>query len=110
VALRIWRDLLIVADSGQIQVRLAPQLGVADLEDLSLTSQFVLRCIAQSEYASADEIAEALNLPRGDVDAALRAALARGLIEKQDGLMRITWTWFRPITRLLTRQNLLANK
>jgi hypothetical protein len=110
VALRIWRDLLTVVDSGQIEVRLAPQRGVADLEDLSLTSQFVLRSIAQLEYASLDEILGALNLSRADVEAALRAAQARGLVEKQDGLVSIAWPWYRAITRLLTRQNLLTNK
>jgi Cdc6-like AAA superfamily ATPase len=108
VALRMWRDSMVVTDSDTIEVRLLPQRGVADLDDLGLTSQFVLRSIAQMEYAELEDIVAALNLPRPDVEAALNAALARGLIEDCDGPFHLTWSWYRTITRLLNRQNLLA--
>jgi len=110
VALRMWSDSLVVAGNGDIEIQLLPQPGVVDLEDLSLTSQFVLRSIVQMEYAGLDDVVQSLNLGSSEVETALQAALARGLVEEQEGLFSISWPWFRPITRLLRRQNLLAER
>jgi hypothetical protein len=109
VALRMWCDTLGLAEDGSVEVVLRSKRTVADLDDLSLTSQFVLRCLVQMEYASLEDVIRALNLPAADVEMALHAAHARGLVEDQDGVFSIAWTWYRLITRLLTRQNLLAS-
>ena len=54
------------------------------------------------------DIADNLRLPQGAVSSAMHFAVLRGWIEETEGRYRLSWTWFRSITRVLTRQNLLA--
>ncbi len=110
VALRSWCDSLIVDPGGEIVVQLSPDRSAADLEDLSIAAQFVLRYLAQVEYASLDDVVRGVSLPRADVEMVIHAAQARGLVDEQEGLMRLSWSWFRGITRFLVRQNLLSAK
>ena len=107
VALHIWRDSMVMTDGDTIEVRLLPQRALAQLEALGLTSQFVLRSIAQMEYAGLEDIVAALNLPRADVEASLNTVVARGLVEDAGGQYHLSWPWYRTITRLLDRQNLV---
>ena len=109
VALRMWCESLTVTDDGKVDVRLGSKRTRSSLDTLSLTSQFVLRSIAQMEYARQEDVVKALNLPPAEVDMALQAAKANGLIEEQDGLFSISWPWYREITRFLNRRNLLAS-
>jgi len=108
VALRLWCESLTVDDAGKVVVQLFPQRDTSELEGLNLTSRFVLRSIVQMEYAEPEVIVDALRLPPGDIRAAIRFALVRGYIEEQDGRLHIAWPWYRSITRMLARQNLLV--
>ena len=108
VALRHWNDSLRVLDNGKVAVHLFPQKSMTDLEDLNLTNQFILRSLAQMEYATIQDVLEATRLSEGDVRNAIRGLLVRGLVEEQEEMLHLSWDWYRMITRQLKRQNLLA--
>ena len=68
----------------------------------------ILRVVAQSEWTTQEEIVNSLELPVTEVKGALHLATARGWLESQNGRFRLTWKWFRRITRVLARKNLLV--
>ena len=109
VALRLWGDSLAVTDDERILVQVLPQVfGGDQLEKANLSVLLILRVIIQSEMTTSDDIAESLQLASSVIDNGIRFALLRGWIEETDGYYNITWRWFRPINRVLTRQNLLS--
>lgn len=89
VALRHWNDSLRVLENGKVAVHLFAQRSMEDLEDLNLTTQFILRSIVQMEYATVEDILETTRLPEGDVRNSIRGLLVRGLIEKEGDLLSI---------------------
>jgi len=110
VALQLWVDSLRITPDGKIFV-LLPQLpATEELEGVNITVLLILRVIAQSGYASQEQITDSLKLPETEVNVALRFALAREWVEIADGWYRLTWKWFRSITRVLARQNLLVRR
>jgi hypothetical protein len=110
VALQLWSDSLRVAPDGRILVTL-PQLPETDeLESENITVLLILRVIAQSGFANQDEITDSLRFPETEVVAGLRFALSREWVELVDGRYRLTWKWFRSVTRVLARQNLLVRR
>ena len=60
--------------------------------------------------ANQAEIIGSLRLSAIEVAGALNLALTREWIESIDGRYRLTWKWFRSITRILARQNLLVRR
>ncbi len=108
VALDVWRRALGVDADGRVLVRLFPSLDSADLERLPDAAVFVLRAILQMAPVAAPDIRRATLLHGSAVADALRYALARGYVTEDDGRFTITWTWLRPITRLLQRKHLLV--
>ena len=68
----------------------------------------ILRVVAQSEWTTREEIVNSLQLPVAEVTGALRLATARGWLETENGRYRLTWKWFRSITLVLARKNLLV--
>jgi hypothetical protein len=107
VALRHWTESLRVDEDGKIFVRLFPQRDIGELEGLNLSAKFVLRSVSQMEFANIDQIIEALRISRRDVEVAVRYALVQGYLEEKNGLLHITWPWYRSVRRLLARQNML---
>ncbi len=107
VALHFWRESLFAGESGPL-VRLFREPPAAELESLSPLVLYVLRSIVQLGHASAREIVTCTSLPDDDVADAVRLAMSRGYLERHDGRIRITWPWYRTITGLLGRQNLLV--
>lgn len=110
VALQLWADSLRVAPKGRILVSLPQLPATEELEGVNITVLLILRVIAQSGYASQEQITDSLKLPETEVNVALRFALAREWVEIADGWYRLTWKWFRSITRVLARQNLLVRR
>jgi hypothetical protein len=109
VALRLWGDSLAVTDDGRILVQVLPQVfGGDQLEKANLSVLLILRVIIQSEMTTSEDIAESLQLGSSVIDNGIRFATLRGWIEETDGYYQITCRWFRPINRVLTRQNLLS--
>ncbi len=108
VALRIWMDCLREDEKGQISVFTPTQAPARELDSATINVLLVLRAIAQSERISERDIVDNLRLPKGAVSSATHYSLLRGWIEVVDGRYQLTWGWFRTITRVLARQNLLA--
>jgi len=109
VALHAFRESLFTAEDGKVVVRLFKEPSPGEIESLSLTLLFVLRTIVQLELASPDEIVAATQLPRNDVDDALRFCTARGYVHPFQGGVRLGWPWYRTITTVLHRQHLLSS-
>ena len=108
VALQIWADSLCPEDSGRLSVVIPTQPKTRELENVSQNILLVLRAIAQSEVISQADIADNLRLPTGAVSSAMHYSLSRGWIEESAAGFRLSWEWFRTITSVLARQNLLA--
>lgn len=110
VALMVWSNCLYFdAEAGeQVQVRLPVQPSSRDLDNASHNVLLVLRCIAQADLITETDIVDNLRLPTGAVGSAMHYCASRGWIEEIDGQFRITMRWFKTITRVLARQNLLA--
>lgn len=108
VALHFWRKSLGVDDTGLLQVGLFSAPSTTDLEQLPDAASFVLRAIVRLDPATIDGIAETTRLPLHQVLDAVRYADFRGYLSRDDaGRLRITWTWFRAVTRVLARRHLL---
>ncbi len=110
VALQLWMECIRVAEDGSVLVSLPKLPSTADFDDASITVLLILRVIAQSGYASLQEIVESLRFPEPDVAGALRLAESHEWIEYVDGRYRLSWKWFRTVTRVLARQNLLVRR
>jgi hypothetical protein len=108
IALRLWANSLVVTEDGEYVVRLAELQSAKELEGLSVAGLLVLRVIAQVDWAAADDIVESLRFSRSEVGNAIAVALRRGWIERSDDRYRISWDWYRTITTVLARRNLLA--
>jgi hypothetical protein len=108
VALHLWADSLRIAPDNRTLVSLPQLPTTSELEKVSMTMLLTLRVIAQSETANQEEIVESLRLPIAEISGALHLAETRKWIESIDGRYRITWKWFRSITQVLARNNMLV--
>lgn len=107
VALHFWGHSLGLSDKGESRVRLFNAPGTDDLEALPDSAVFVLRAIVQLGTAEIPEICAATSIPERQVRDALRYGAVRGYFDVENGRYRITWTWFRAITRFLYRRHLI---
>lgn len=107
VALRLFANSLVVIGDGGIEVRLPLRPPAAELMEFQILSLLVLRVIAQCELATADEIAKCLDLPKSQIGLVTAALFRRGYIEQVDNHYHLSWTWFRTVTDVLARKNLL---
>jgi hypothetical protein len=108
IALHMWRRSLGVDRAGKICVTLFQAPESQELDRLPDSAIFVLRAVIQLEPALPEDVARATMLRMGQVGDTLRYGLARGYFEKSGNRYRITWGWFRTITRFLQRRHLLA--
>jgi hypothetical protein len=108
VSLQLWADSLRIAPDGRIQVSLPQLPATSELEKVNMTVLLTLRVIAQSEMASQEEITDSLRFKTKEVAGALNMATTNGWIKPVNGRYRLTWKWFRSITRVLARKNLLV--
>jgi hypothetical protein len=110
IALRLWANSLVVTEDGEFVVRLAEQQATKELEGLSLVGLLVLRVIAQFDLAADEDIVESLRFSRSEVGNAIAVALRKGWIEQTADRYRISWDWYRTITTVLSRRNLLVRR
>ena len=108
VAQHAFRESLLVTPEGKLVVRMFKEPSSQEIEDLSMPVLFVLRSAVQLELATAAEIEAATQLPRSDIDDALRFCVARGYLEHYQVGVRLSWPWYRTITTVLQRQHLLS--
>lgn len=109
VALHAFRESLFVTPDDRTVVRLFKEPSPEEIEDLSLSILFVLRTIVQLELATVTEVEAATQLPRVEVEDAMRFCASRGYVESFQGGVRLGWPWYRTITTVLQRQHLLSS-
>ena len=107
VALHFWRSSLGIDPAGTLCARHFRAPDAADLEQLPDTAVFVLRAIVQLDWALPEDISRATSLSASQVQDALRYGTVKGYFDVEDGQYRVTWTWFRAITRMLYRRHLI---
>ncbi|MEO8178765.1 MAG: AAA family ATPase [Deltaproteobacteria bacterium] len=107
VALHFWRRSLGLTPSGGALVRLFDAPDAANLEALPESAAFVLRAIIQLGWATPEDIHLVTALPGAQVQDALRYGRQRGYFDVDGQRVRITWDWFRAVTRFLQRRHLL---
>lgn len=109
VALHFWRRSLGIDDGGRVCVRLFDAPEAEALDGLPESTVFVLRAIIQLGWADLDDIVQVTALPGDRVADALRLGSRRGYFDLADGRYRITWDWFRAVSRFLERRHLLSS-
>lgn len=108
VAIHFWRESLRVDPDSRVLVQLFNAPDTSDLERLPDPAVFVLRAIVQLELAEVDDIITATMLSLREVNDAIRYASFRGYLDHIGSRYRVSWGWFRAVTRFLQRRHLLA--
>jgi hypothetical protein len=108
VALRLYIKSLNRLDDGRIIVQMPMTPNIVQLESAETEHLLILRVLSQSGYATPEEVKECLGMPLERVESAFQVMTWRGWIETVRGYSRITWLWYRAVTRVLIRQNLLS--
>jgi hypothetical protein len=108
IALQLWADCLYYDEDDRLVAGTPWQQVTRDLDTAMQSVLLVLRSIALAEEITKDDITDNLRLPAGAVSSAIHYCQSRDWIEEYAGRYRLNMNWFRTITRVLTRQNLLA--
>lgn len=108
IAIRLFADCIRMTDDGVAEVTLPANRDDQRFKDQPINLLLVLRVIAQVELITIDDIVSNLRLEPRVVTSALQVAVSSGWVEVRNGRYRISWPWFRVITQVLGRQNLLA--
>ncbi len=107
VALHAWRSSLGIDEEGAVAVRAFSAPRIDELEGLPDNAVFVLRGVVQLERAEPEDLARATGIVIHEVEDALRFGLVRGYFRRSADGYRVTWRWFRTVTRFLQRRHLL---
>jgi hypothetical protein len=108
IALRLFARSIRKDSDGNLYGVLPANRDSRQLESASLHVMLVLRVIAQAEYISHEHIVANLRYPVSVVNNALQYSLENKWIVEENGVYSLRWGWFQTITRVLSRQNLLA--
>ncbi len=108
IASRLFIDCIRVDEKGRLVATLPANSDSRAVEQFSIHQMLVLRVIAQSEHISQADIVANLRYPNAVVENTLQVAREKKWVAEKDGRFSLTWAWFRTITRVLSRQNLLA--
>ncbi|HSC88059.1 MAG TPA: hypothetical protein VLC09_12340 [Polyangiaceae bacterium] len=108
MALEAFRASLGRDASGRLFVRSLQVPDLSRLERLPNSSLFVLRAVLQLAPASVELIASATRMSPADVQQDIHFGTAIGLFDEANGLVRVSWTWLRTVTRHLERRHLLV--
>lgn len=108
IAIRMFADSIRMNTDGAPEVRLPTNRDDQQLQNRSINLLLVLRVIAQVELITFDDIVSNLRFEPSVVTSSLQFALLNNWVEERNGRYRISWPWFRVITQVLGRQNLLA--
>ncbi|MDB4307846.1 hypothetical protein N9985_01015 [Gammaproteobacteria bacterium] len=108
IAIRLFADSIRMNDDGKAVVTLPANRDDQLLKNRSINLLLVLRVIAQVELITFDDIASNLRFEPSVITSSLQFALLNNWVEERNGRYRISWPWFRVITQVLARQNLLA--
>jgi hypothetical protein len=108
VAIRLFCDSLRELPSGKLIVRLPQLASRSEVANSNLTTLLTLRCLIECEFATIDDLAASLQVPRRTVSNAIAYCLQEGWVEEVYDHYQITWDWYRTIKRVLIRRNLIT--
>ena len=108
ISMRLFAGCMRVDENGDIFANLPANADPREVEQLPVYQLLTLRVIAQAERITRKDIVSNLRYSDQVVRNALHVALVKGWIREADGEYTLAWPWFRTITRVLARQNLLA--
>tara|TARA_R110002051_G_scaffold65781_2_gene119301 strand:+ start:918 stop:3536 length:2619 start_codon:yes stop_codon:yes gene_type:complete len=106
VALHLWRTVLGSAADGSVFVRPLQPVAEAAIERLPLEALFVYRAVLRRAGATPAEIVAATRLSPAMVTDVLRSGVQDGHLLPDDGGYRVSWDWYRALTRSLVRRHL----
>ena len=108
VALHFWLRSLVMEDDGKVHVSLFRRPDAKQLRTLGDDLLFALTAIAQHRALSVDELAEILDLERGEVEVTVNLLRETGYIEHaRSGRLRIAVRMFFPVLNRLREENFL---
>jgi hypothetical protein len=108
IALRLFINCISVDEHGKTVASLPQNADARGVEQAPISVLLTLRTIAQAERVTVAELVSNLRYPEAVVVNALRIALVNGWVVLRDEDYSLSWAWFRTVTRVLARQNLLA--
>lgn len=108
VALHMWRRSLAVSEMDDVYVQLFQAPRAEEIEQLPDSGAFVLRAIVQLGFATIQEITQVTRLGERVILDTIRYAMAAGMVYETSQGYRITWAWYRAISRYLQRRHLLS--
>jgi hypothetical protein len=108
IAMRLFVRCLRADDAGRLFATLPANLDAGQLDGASLHLLLLLRVVAQAERITEAQLHDNLRYPVGVIQNALQLAITREWIVEDEGHYSLSWQWFRTITRVLARHNLLA--
>jgi hypothetical protein len=106
VALHMWRSVMGVGPDGTVFVRPLRPESEAAVERLPLQALFVYRAVLRQAGAGVDDVVAATNLPAGLVTDVLRSGVGAGHLLRDGEGHRVSWDWYRALTRSLVRRHL----
>ncbi len=109
VALHLFAESLRVLPDGRHVLRLPQPQSANAVSDASHLTLLVLKVIIQCDLATIEDLVECLRTPTESVVTAINFCLQNEFIELVEGrFYRVASVWFRAITLVLVRQNLLS--
>ncbi|MGI9291211.1 MAG: hypothetical protein ACR2QG_08035, partial [Gammaproteobacteria bacterium] len=108
IAMGLFVQCLRQDDKGQIRATLPANLDAREVEQAPINMLLMLRALAQADKITIDLLIDNLRYPRSVIENTLQLAVDRQWVEIEGEQYRLALPWFRSITRVLARQNLLA--
>lgn len=108
VALYLFAESLHRLADGNVVVRLPQLRSASSLTDAHPDALLVLRCLVRCDVASVDDVARSVRLSPQRVASILRFCHRNQWVVVEEGGYRVSWRWFRSVTRALARKNLMA--
>ena len=108
VSLYLFAESMRRRPDGSVILRLPQLSSPGSLVNAHPDALLVLRALVQCDVASAEDLARCLQLPVERVDQVLRFCAQNGWVTNEHGGHRVSWRWFRSVTRALVRQNLMT--
>jgi hypothetical protein len=108
VAMHLFCDSLRALPNGKLIARLPQPKSMNKVAGANVSTLLALRCLVECELATIDDLTETIRVPRTTVANAIAYCIQEGWIEEVDGYYQLTWDWYRTVTRVLIRRNLIA--
>lgn len=108
VAVRMFADSLRRTPEGGYRVQLPQAPFSMTLSEANVDTLLALRVVVRCEVAQPVDIARSLRLGPPAVAALLRFCEQNGWLEETPEGWIIPWKWYRAVTRILMRKNLVV--